>query len=101
MSDSHGLYLAGLERRLRELRSRAASLSPLDLHRILDSIRAEAELGGFDALEGVARLSSQLALLPGCRVRTGACLDHVAEALAARTAGEREAVLAAITARLH
>jgi hypothetical protein len=34
-------------------------------------------------------------------VRTGACLDHAADALAARTAAERQAVLAVVVTRLH
>jgi hypothetical protein len=46
-------------------------------------------------------LSSQLALLPGCRVATHACLDHAEAALAARTDAEQQAVLAAIATRLH
>lgn len=101
MSDSLDVVGAGLRQRLHDLRSRAAALSPLDIHARMDAIRAEAGRSGFDALEGLAHLSAQLALLPGCRVRTGACLDHAADALAARTSAERQAVLAAIATRLH
>ena len=90
-----------LQARLRDLRSRAHRLSPLDIHARMDAIRAEADREGFAALEGLAYLSAQLALLPGCRVSTGACLDHAADALAARTAAERQAVLAAVATRLH
>lgn len=101
MPDSIDTAGASLHQRLRDLRARAERLSPLAIHARMDAIRAEADRGGFDALEGLARLSAQLALLPGCRVATGACLDHAAEALAARTAAERQAVLAAIATRLH
>jgi hypothetical protein len=101
MGDSPNSIDAGLRRRLNELRARTERLSPLDIHARMDSIRAEAGRAGFDALEGLARLSAQLALLPGCRVRTHACLDHAADALAARTAAERQAVLAAVATRLH
>jgi hypothetical protein len=101
MTDSLETAGASLHQRLRDLRARAERLSPLDIHARMDAIRAEAERGGFDALEGLAHLSAQLALLPGCRVATGACLDHAADALAARTATERQSVLAAVATRLH
>ncbi|GAA4009212.1 hypothetical protein GCM10022280_02520 [Sphingomonas swuensis] len=96
-----GDSLRDLQVRLLDLKSRAARLSPLDIHARMDEIRAEADRGGYDALEGLARLSSQLALLPGCRVATGACLDHAGDALAAASAAERQAVLAAVALRLN
>ncbi len=101
MSDSLGRIDAGLRRRLHHLRASAERLSPLDIYARMDSIRAEAGRGGFDALEGLASLTAQFALLPGCRVRTGACLDHADDALRARTAAERQAVLAVVATRLH
>jgi len=101
MTDSPYDPSRDLQRRLQELKSRAERLSPLDIHARMDAIRSAADRAGFDALEGLAHLSAQLALLPGCRVATGACLDHAGDALAARTAAERQAVLAAVAARLH
>lgn len=90
-----------LQRRLHDIRSRAEALSPLDIHSRMDAIRGTADRAGLHAMEGLARLSAQLALLPGCRVATHACLDHAQDAIAARSATEREAVLAAVAARLH
>lgn len=101
MADSLDLAGAALRTRLRDLRTRAERLSPLDIHARMDAIQAEAGRQGLGGLESLARLSAQLALLPGCRVSTGACLDHAADALAATTEGERQAVLAAVAARLH
>jgi hypothetical protein len=101
MPDSFDQVTAALTTRLTDLRSSAERLSPLDIHARMDAIRAEADRAGLHALEGLASLSAQLALLPGCRVRTGACLDHAADALAARTAAERQAVLAVVATRLH
>ena len=101
MSDLPGDIHLELQLRLHDIRARASALSPLDIHARMDAIRGVADRGGLHAMEGLARLSSQLALLPGCRVATHACLDHAEAALAARSAGEREAVLAAVAARLH
>jgi hypothetical protein len=67
----------------------------------MDSIRRVADRAGLDAMEDLAWMSAQLALLPGCRVATHAFLDRAEDALAARSAGEREAVLASVAARLH
>jgi hypothetical protein len=101
MSDSLGDLHEELQRRLHEIRARAAALSPLDIHARMDAIRGQADRAGLHAMEGLARLSSQLALLPGCRMATNACLDHAEDALAARTSAERQAVLAAVATRLH
>ena len=101
MSDSLDDVRDELQRRLHELRTRAAALSPLDIHARMDAIRGTADVAGLHAMEGLARLSSQLALLPGCRVATSACLEHAEAALVARTGAERQAVLAAVAARLH
>ena len=90
-----------LQLRLHDIRARAEALSPLDIHARMDAIRGTADRAGLHAMEGLAHLSSQLALLPGCRIATHACLDHAEDALAARSPAEREAVLAAVAARLH
>jgi hypothetical protein len=101
MSDSVENLHHELQRRLHDIRSRAEALSPLDIHARMDAIRGTADRAGLHAMEGLARLSAQLALLPGCRVATHACLDHAEDAMAARTQAERQAVLAAVAARLH
>jgi len=101
MGDSLDTAGLALRSRLQELRSRAQALSPLDIHARMDAIRGAAGRGGLHAMEGLARLSSQLALLPGCRVATRACLDHAEDALAARTPAEHQAILAAVATRLH
>ena len=101
MSDSVSDLHHELQRRLHDIRARAAALSPLDIHARMDAIRGTADRLGLQAMEGLARLSSQLALLPGCRVATSACLAHAEDALAARTPAEHQAILAAIATRLH
>ncbi len=101
MSDSLGDLHHDLQRRLRDIRTRAEALSPLDIHARMDAIRGAADRAGLHAMEGLARLSSQLALLPGCRVATTACLDQAEDALAARTQAEQQAILAAVATRLH
>jgi hypothetical protein len=90
-----------LQRRLHDIRTRADALSPLDIHARMDAIRGEADRAGLHAIEGLAHLSSQLALLPGCRVATATCLDRAGDALGAQSAAERQAVLAAIAMRLN
>lgn len=100
MSDSLDRLRRDLQGRLHDLRSRADRLSPLDIHARMDAIRVEADRGGLSAIEGLARLSAQLALLPGCRVATRACLDHAPDALGASTTSERQAILAAVALRL-
>lgn len=101
MNDSVSDLHHELQRRLHDIRTRAAALSPLDIFARMDAIRGTADRAGLHAMEGLARLSTQLALLPGCRVATSACLDHADEALAARSTAEREAVMAAIASRLQ
>ena len=101
MSDSVSDLHHELQRRLHDIRTRAAVLSPLDIHARMDAIRGTADRAGLHAMEGLARLSSQLALLPGCRVATSACLAHAEDAMAARTQAEHQAILAAVATRLH
>ena len=101
MSDSLDTTRRDLQRRLHALRSAAPRLSPLAIHRQMDAIRNQAEVAGLSAMEGLARFSAQLALLPGCRTATRACLEHAGDALGAATAAERQAVLAAIAVRLN
>src|SRR3954463_9756809 len=87
--------------RIAEIRQAGPRLSPLDLHGRMDAIRQLAALNGLAALEGLARHSAQLSLLPGHRVAMQSCLEHVEEALDSRSAGDCNAILAALAVRLH
>lgn len=87
--------------RLAEFSSRAERLSPLDIHERMDAIRRIAADNGLDALEGLMHRSAQLALLPGHRVATRCCLEHLDEALESRSSSDRTAILAALALRLH
>lgn len=87
--------------RIAEIRNASMRLSPLDLHARMDAIRQLAATNGLAALEGLARHSAQLALLPGCRVTMQSCLEHVEEALDSHSDGDRTAILAAVAVRLH
>lgn len=89
-----GLRIAGIQ-------SRASRLSPLDIHAQMDAIRETAARNGLEALEGLAHCSAQLALLPGHRVTTSRCLDHMADALESRSSSDCTTILAALAARLH
>ena len=53
------------------------------------------------ALEWLARKSAQRALLPGHRVATLACLEHIDEAIDSRSTNDCTAILAALAVRLH
>ena len=87
--------------RVAELREAGPRLSPLDMHQKMDAIRQLAAINGLSALEGLARHSAQLALLPGHRVTMQSCLEHVEEALGSDSDGDRTAILAALAMRLH
>ena len=90
-----------ISRRIDEIRARSDRLSPLDLHSRMDAIREIASQHGMDALEGLARCSAQLALLPGHRVALRTCLEHVDEALDSRSSSDCTTILAALAIRLH
>ena len=87
--------------RLAEFNSRAERLSPLDIHARMDAIRQIAAANGLDALEALMHRSAQLALLPGHRVATQCCLEHLDEALESNSSSDRTTILAAVAARLH
>jgi len=87
--------------RVSEIRQAGARLSPLDLHARMDAIRQLAARNGLAALEGLARHSAQLALLPGHRVAMECCLEHVGEALDSDSERDSIAILAAMAVRLH
>ena len=87
--------------RVAEIRDAGPRLSPLDLHAKMDEIRRLAVENGLAALEGLARCSAQLALLPGHRIAVQSCLEHVDEALDSHSDTDCNAILAALALRLH
>ena len=87
--------------RVAEIRDAGPRLSPLDLHAKMDEIRRLAVENGLAALEGLARCSAQLALLPGHRIAVQTCLEHVDEALDSHSPDDCSAILAALALRLH
>jgi len=87
--------------RIAEIRDAGPRISPLDLHSRMDAIRELAAANGLAALEGLARCSAQLALLPGHRVAMRSALEHVDEALDSRSESDCTAILAALAVRLH
>jgi hypothetical protein len=86
---------------LAEIGKRADRLSPLDIHARMDAIRQIAAANGMAALESLAHRSSQLALLPGHRVATRCCLEHMDEAMDSLVPADSNAILAALALRLH
>ncbi|MEO5972489.1 MAG: hypothetical protein ABIP91_03900 [Sphingomicrobium sp.] len=87
--------------RIADIHQRAERLSPLDIHARMDAIREIAAVHGMIALEGLAHCSAQLALLPGHRIATQCCLEHIDEALESDSPADRTAILAALAIRLH
>jgi hypothetical protein len=87
--------------RITEIRESGTRLSQLDLHQKMDAIRQLAATHGLAALEGLARCSAQLALLPGHRVAMSSCLEHVDDALDSRSEADCNTILAALAVRLH
>ncbi|HUP67979.1 MAG TPA: hypothetical protein VM145_07195 [Sphingomicrobium sp.] len=87
--------------RIAEIRDAGPRLSPLDLHARMDAIRHLAAAHGLAALESLAHCSAQLALLPGHRVATASCLEHVDEAFDCHSDRDCTAMLAALAVRLH
>ena len=100
-SDPLALVRTEVGLRVAEIREAGPRLSPLDMHAKMDAIRRLAASHGMDALEGLARCSAQMALLPGHRVAMRCCLEHVEEALESRSERDCTAILAALAVRLH
>jgi hypothetical protein len=100
-SDPLAMVRAQVGLRVAEIRESAPRLSPLDLYARMDAIRQLAADHGLAALEGLARCSAQLALLPGHRVALRSCLEHVEEALDSRSDRDCNAILASLAVRLH
>jgi hypothetical protein len=87
--------------RLAEIRNAGPRISPLELYAKVDAIRQLAVANGLATLEGLARCSAQLALLPGHRIAVQSCLEHVDEALDSHSERDCTTILAALAARLH
>lgn len=87
--------------RVAEIRDAGPRLSPMDLYAKIDAIRQLAVANGLATLEGLARCSAQLALLPGHRIAVQSCLEHVGEALDSRSESDCSTILAALALRLH
>ena len=87
--------------RVAEIRDAGPRLSPLEFYARMEAIRQLAADHGLAALEGLARCSAQLALLPGNRVAMRSCLEHVEEALDSRSTSDTSTILAALAVRLH
>jgi hypothetical protein len=87
--------------RVAEVQDAGPRLSPLDLYAKMDAIRQLAVANGLATLEGLARCSAQLALLPGHRIAVQSCLEHVEVAIDSRSESDCDTILAALAARLH
>jgi hypothetical protein len=87
--------------RIAEIRDAGPRLSPLDLHAKMDAIRQLAVDHGLVALEGLARCSAQLALLPGHRIAVQSCIERLDDAIDSRSESDCDTILAALAARLH
>ena len=100
-TDPLAMVRAQVGLRVAEIRDAGPRLSPLDLYARMDAIRQLAAEHGLAALEGLARCSAQIALLPGHRVAMQSCLEHVEEALDSRSERDCTTILAALAVRLH
>ena len=101
MAESLDSVRRQLAERIAEMHKQATRLSPLDVYAQMDAIRDTAAKNGLVALEGLAHCSAQLALLPGHRVSTQCCLEHMDEALESRSSSDCTTILAALAARLN
>lgn len=100
-SDSINLVRGQLGKRIAELQARVPSLKPGDIAARMDAIRVMAAENGLAALEGLADWSAHHALMPGHRIATATCLEHMAEALDSDSPTDRQTILAAMALRLH
>jgi hypothetical protein len=100
-SDPLALVRGQIGLRIAEIQERGPRLSQLDLHSRMDAIRQMAAEHGMVALEGLARCSAQMALLPGHRVAMRSCLEHIEEALDSQSSSDRTTILAKLAIRLH
>ncbi len=87
--------------RIAEIRDAGPRVSPLELYSKMDAIRQLAVANGLAALEGLARCSAQLALLPGHRIAVRSCIEHVDATIDSRSETDCSTILAALAVRLH
>jgi hypothetical protein len=87
--------------RVAEIQNAGPRVSPIDLYSKIDAIRQLAVANGLATLEGLARRSAQLALLPGHRIAVRSCLEHIEEAFDSRSESDCSTILAALALRLH
>jgi hypothetical protein len=73
----------------------------MDLYAKMDAIRQLAVANGLATLEGLARCSAQMALLPGHRIAVQSCLEHVETAIDSSSPRDCDTILAALAVRLH
>ena len=99
-SDSDKLVRGQLGERIAELQLRVplAYSRHLQTHGRHPAMAAEH---GLAALEGLADWSAHHAMMPGHRVATASCLEHMAEALDSDSPTDRQTILAALALRLH
>ena len=100
-NESIKLIRGQLGERIAELQLRIPSLKPREIAARMDAIRAMAAEHGLAALEGLADWSAHHALMPGHRVATASCLEHMHEALNSESTADRQTILAALAVRLH
>jgi hypothetical protein len=100
-ADPLALVRSQIGARITEIQDSGARLSQLDVHSRMDAIRQMAAEHGMVALEGLARYTTQLALLPGHRVKMRSCLEHIDEAIDSRSSSDCTTILAALAIRLH
>ena len=100
-SDSIKLIRGQLGERIAELHLRVPSLKPQDIAARMDAIRSLAAEHGLAALEGLADWSAHHVMMPGHRVATATCLEHMDEALHSDSPADRQTILAALALRLH
>ncbi len=100
-SDSLNTARSMICERIAELEARMPRLAPTAIAEKMDAIRRMAADHGLAALEGLADYAAHHALMPGHRQATRACLEHMGEALASDSQGDRETILAALAVRLH
>ena len=87
--------------RIAEIRDAGPRISPLTLYARMDAIRQLAVANGLATLEGLARCSAQLALLPGHRIAVQSCIERLDDAIDSRSESDCDTILAALAARLH
>lgn len=99
--DSIKLVRGQLGERIAELQARIPSLKPGDIAARMDAIRSLAAQHGLAALEGLADWSAHHAMMPGHKIATASCLEHMNEALDSDSPCDRQTILAALAIRLH